>query len=63
MQKTSIPSNKNMFFFSFQSEVFSISMEKGNVVLNAKGVKVQTADKSFNDGKAHFVMTTISPEK
>ncbi|XP_013926524.1 PREDICTED: laminin subunit alpha-4 [Thamnophis sirtalis] len=55
--------NGLLFYCTEDSEVFSISMEKGNVVLNAKGVKVQTADKSFNDGKAHFVMTTISPEK
>ncbi|XP_026582311.1 laminin subunit alpha-4 [Pseudonaja textilis] len=55
--------NGLLFYCTEDSEVFSISMEKGNVVLNAKGVKVQTADKSFNDGKAHFIMTTISPEK
>uniref|UniRef100_A0A8C6X0H3 Laminin subunit alpha 4 n=1 Tax=Naja naja TaxID=35670 RepID=A0A8C6X0H3_NAJNA len=55
--------NGLLFYCTEDSEVFSISMEKGNVVLNAKGVKVQTADGFFNDGKAHFVMTTISPEK
>ncbi|KAL7987832.1 hypothetical protein Chor_006751 [Crotalus horridus] len=55
--------NGLLFYCAEDSEVFSISMEKGNVVLNAKGIKVQTADKSFNDGKAHFVMTMISPEK
>ncbi|XP_007432614.1 laminin subunit alpha-4 [Python bivittatus] len=55
--------NGLLFYCAEDSEVFSISMEKGNVVLNAKGVKVQTEDESFNDGKAHFVMTTISPER
>lgn len=52
-----------MFFSVFQSDVFSISLEKGAVVLNAKGVKVQAKERSYNDGKAHFVITSASPER
>lgn len=50
-------------FSLFQSDVFSITMDKGAVVLNAKGVKVMADDQSYNDGKAHFVVTSVSPER
>lgn len=53
----------DIFFFLFQSNVFSISLDNGSVVLNAKGVKVQTVDRPYNDGKAHFVITSASPER
>ncbi|XP_062980837.1 laminin subunit alpha-4 [Elgaria multicarinata webbii] len=55
--------NGLLFYCAEGSDEFSISMDKGTVVLNAKGVKVQTADSSYNDGKAHFVITSVSPER
>ncbi|XP_044282126.1 laminin subunit alpha-4 [Varanus komodoensis] len=55
--------NGLLFYCAEGSDVFSISMDQGTVVLNAKGVKVQTADKSYNDGKSHFVITSVSPER
>uniref|UniRef100_A0A670IAS7 Laminin subunit alpha-4 n=1 Tax=Podarcis muralis TaxID=64176 RepID=A0A670IAS7_PODMU len=55
--------NGLLFYCSEGSDVFSISLEKGAVVLNAKGVKVQAKERSYNDGKAHFVITSASPER
>nr|XP_056712346.1 laminin subunit alpha-4 [Euleptes europaea] len=55
--------NGLLFYCAEGSDVFSISMDKGAVVLNAKGVKVQAADRAYNDGKAHFVITSVSPER
>lgn len=52
-----------VFFSVFQPDVFSITMDKGAVVLNAKGVKVMADDQSYNDGRAHFVITSVSPER
>uniref|UniRef100_A0A6J0UJV8 Laminin subunit alpha-4 n=1 Tax=Pogona vitticeps TaxID=103695 RepID=A0A6J0UJV8_9SAUR len=55
--------NGLLFYCTEESDVVSISMDKGAVVLNVKGLKVQAADKTYNDGKAHFVMTSVSPER
>ncbi|XP_066469657.1 laminin subunit alpha-4 isoform X1 [Tiliqua scincoides] len=55
--------NGLLFYCSEGSDVFSITMDKGAVVLNAKGVKVMTDDQRYNDGKAHFVITSVSPER
>nr|XP_008118846.2 PREDICTED: laminin subunit alpha-4 [Anolis carolinensis] len=55
--------NGLLFYSTEGSDVFSISMDKGAVVLNAQGIKVQTADRSYNDGKAHFVITYVSRER
>ncbi|XP_061479636.1 laminin subunit alpha-4 [Rhineura floridana] len=55
--------NGLLFYCTEGSDVFSISLEKGAVVLNAKGIKVQAEDRSYNDGKAHFVITSVSPER
>uniref|UniRef100_A0A8D0C9K3 Laminin subunit alpha-4 n=1 Tax=Salvator merianae TaxID=96440 RepID=A0A8D0C9K3_SALMN len=55
--------NGLLFYCAEGSNVFSISMDKGAVVLNAKGLEVQTADRSYNDGKPHFVITSVSPER
>ncbi|XP_032999520.1 laminin subunit alpha-4 [Lacerta agilis] len=55
--------NGLLFYCSEGSDVFSISLEKGAVVLNAKGVKVQAEERSYNDGKAHLVITSASPER
>ncbi|KAH0622229.1 hypothetical protein JD844_024348 [Phrynosoma platyrhinos] len=55
--------NGLLFYCAEGSDVISISMDKGAVVLNAQGVKLQAADRSYNDGKAHFVITYVSPER
>ncbi|KAJ6660275.1 hypothetical protein lerEdw1_017975 [Lerista edwardsae] len=55
--------NGLLFYCSEGPDVFSITMDKGAVVLNAKGVKVMADDQSYNDGKAHFVITSVSPER
>ncbi|XP_053163539.1 laminin subunit alpha-4 isoform X2 [Hemicordylus capensis] len=55
--------NGLLFYCIEESDVLTITMDEGAVVLNAKGVKVQAADRSYNDGKAHFVITSVSPER
>lgn len=52
-----------MFLSVFQSDVLSISMDRGAVVLNASGIKIQSPDKNYNDGKTHFIITSVTPER
>lgn len=44
----------------FQSDVFSISLDNGTVVMDVKGIKVMSTDKQYHDGLPHFVVTSIS---
>ncbi|XP_019375618.1 PREDICTED: laminin subunit alpha-4 [Gavialis gangeticus] len=55
--------NGLLFYYTEGSDVFSISMDKGAVVLNTKGIKVQSKDSNYNDGKTHFIITSASPER
>lgn len=52
-----------MFLSVFQSDVLSISMDRGAVVLNASGIKIQSPDRNYNDGKTHFIITSVTPER
>lgn len=52
-----------MLLSVFQSDVLSISMERGAVVLNASGTKIQSPDRNYNDGKTHFIITSVTPER
>lgn len=52
-----------MFLSIFQSDVLSISMDRGAVVLNASGTKIQSPDRNYNDGKTHFIITSVTPER
>uniref|UniRef100_A0A8D0GDX5 Laminin subunit alpha-4 n=1 Tax=Sphenodon punctatus TaxID=8508 RepID=A0A8D0GDX5_SPHPU len=58
-----IQPNGLLFYYAEGSDVFSISMDQGEVVLNAKGVKVELEDKHYNDGKTHFVIMSTSSER
>ncbi|RMC13109.1 hypothetical protein DUI87_10640 [Hirundo rustica rustica] len=52
-----------LFYYSEGSDVLSISMERGAVVLNASGTKIQSLDRNYNDGKTHFIITSVTPER
>ncbi|XP_042117995.1 laminin subunit alpha-4 isoform X1 [Peromyscus maniculatus bairdii] len=53
--------NGLLFYYASGSDVFSISLDNGTVVMDVKGVKVKSADKQYHDGLSHFVITSISP--
>ncbi|NXY63394.1 LAMA4 protein, partial [Callaeas wilsoni] len=52
-----------LFYYSEGSDVLSVSMERGAVVLNASGTKIQSPDRNYNDGKTHFIITSVTPER
>ncbi|NXF08523.1 LAMA4 protein, partial [Smithornis capensis] len=52
-----------MFYYSEGSDVLSISMDRGAVVLNASGTKIQSSDRNYNDGRTHFIITSVTPER
>ncbi|NXF38323.1 LAMA4 protein, partial [Nyctibius bracteatus] len=55
--------NGLLFYYSEGSDVLSISMDRGAVVLNASGTKIQSPDRNYNDGKTHFIITSVTPER
>ncbi|XP_055472145.1 laminin subunit alpha-4 [Psammomys obesus] len=55
--------NGLLFYYASGSDVFSISLDNGTVVMDVKGVKVKSADKQYHDGLPHLVITSISPTR
>ncbi|NWS58446.1 LAMA4 protein, partial [Chunga burmeisteri] len=55
--------NGLLFYYSEGSDVLSISMDRGAVVLNVSGIKIQSPDRNYNDGKTHFIITSVTPER
>uniref|UniRef100_A0A669QFQ5 Laminin subunit alpha-4 n=1 Tax=Phasianus colchicus TaxID=9054 RepID=A0A669QFQ5_PHACC len=55
--------NGLLFYYTEGSDVLSISMDRGAVVLNASGIKIQSPDRNYNDGKTHFIITSVTPER
>ncbi|XP_074846818.1 laminin subunit alpha-4 [Carettochelys insculpta] len=55
--------NGLLFYHAEGPDTFSISINDGAVVLNAKGTEVQTKEKRYSDGKTHFIITSVSPER
>uniref|UniRef100_A0A8C0L1U3 Laminin subunit alpha 4 n=1 Tax=Canis lupus dingo TaxID=286419 RepID=A0A8C0L1U3_CANLU len=55
--------NGLLFYYASGADVFSISLDNGTVVLDVKGIKVQSADKQYNDGLSHLVITSVSPAR
>ncbi|KFP73853.1 Laminin subunit alpha-4, partial [Apaloderma vittatum] len=55
--------NGLLFYYSEGSDVLSISMDRGAVVLNASGIKIQSPERNYNDGKTHFIITSVTPER
>uniref|UniRef100_H0X4C4 Laminin subunit alpha 4 n=1 Tax=Otolemur garnettii TaxID=30611 RepID=H0X4C4_OTOGA len=52
-----------LFYYASGSDVFSISLDNGTVIMDVKGVKVQSAEKQYNDGLSHFIITSVSPTR
>ncbi|XP_044146323.1 laminin subunit alpha-4 [Bufo gargarizans] len=50
-----------LLYHSDGADVFSVSMDKGSVVLNVKDIKVQSKKKLYNDGHNHFIVASVSP--
>ncbi|XP_072499167.1 laminin subunit alpha-4 isoform X1 [Notamacropus eugenii] len=55
--------NGLLLYYAAGSDIFSISMDKGTVILNVKGIKVQSTDKQYDDGQSHFIIASISPTR
>ncbi|KAL4675850.1 hypothetical protein H8959_009995 [Pygathrix nigripes] len=55
--------NGLLFYYASGSDVFSISLDNGTVIMDVKGIKVQSVDKQYNDGLSHFVITSVSPTR
>ncbi|CAL8312550.1 unnamed protein product [Lota lota] len=52
-----------LFYHNEGKEEFSIALDNGMVVLNAKGTKVKSHKKQYNDGRTHFLVATLSQNK
>ncbi|KAM4771027.1 laminin subunit alpha-4 [Rhinophrynus dorsalis] len=52
-----------LLYHSDGADVFSVSMDKGAVVLNIKDVKVQSKNVQYNDGHSHFLVASVSPTR
>ncbi|XP_015210435.2 laminin subunit alpha-4 [Lepisosteus oculatus] len=52
-----------LFYHSNGPDEFAISLENGAIILNSKGVKVQSDEKHYSDGKTHFLVASVTPEK
>ncbi|XP_006840046.1 PREDICTED: laminin subunit alpha-4 [Chrysochloris asiatica] len=55
--------NGLLFYYASGSDMFSISLDNGTVIMDVKGIKVQSADKQYNDGLPHFIITSVSPTR
>ncbi|NXI49580.1 LAMA4 protein, partial [Chloroceryle aenea] len=55
--------NGLLFYYAEGSDVLSITMDRGAVVLNVSGTKIQSPDRNYNDGKTHFIVTSVTPER
>ncbi|XP_046730124.1 laminin subunit alpha-4 [Silurus meridionalis] len=52
-----------LFYHKDGAEEFSISLEKGAVVLHSKGVKVKSKNKQYDDGHPHFLVASVTVQK
>ncbi|KAM5163419.1 laminin subunit alpha-4 [Mantella aurantiaca] len=52
-----------LLYHSEGANVFSISMDKGAVVLTVKDIKVQSKNMQYNDGHGHYIVTSVSPTR
>uniref|UniRef100_A0A667Z735 Laminin, alpha 4 n=1 Tax=Myripristis murdjan TaxID=586833 RepID=A0A667Z735_9TELE len=52
-----------MFYHNEGSNEFTISLDNGAVVLNARGTKVKSHKKQYNDGRNHFLVASINNQK
>ncbi|XP_075718406.1 laminin subunit alpha-4 [Rhinoderma darwinii] len=52
-----------LLYHSDGADVFSLSMDKGAVVLTVKDIKVQSKNMLYNDGHNHFIVASVSPTR
>ncbi|XP_069830960.1 laminin subunit alpha-4 isoform X2 [Dendropsophus ebraccatus] len=45
------------------ADMFSVSMDKGAVVLTVNDIKLQSKKMQYNDGHNHFIVATVSPTR
>ncbi|XP_067402719.1 laminin subunit alpha-4 isoform X2 [Emydura macquarii macquarii] len=55
--------NGLLFYYAEGPDMFSISVNDGAVVLNATGTEVRSTERRYNDGKTHFIITSVSQER
>ncbi|KAM5256538.1 laminin subunit alpha-4 [Ctenodactylus gundi] len=55
--------NGLLFYSASGADVFSISLDNGTVVMDVKGVQVQSADKQYHDGQPHLIVASVSPTR
>nr|XP_006123285.1 laminin subunit alpha-4 [Pelodiscus sinensis] len=55
--------NGLLFYHTEGPDMLFVSINDGAVVLNAKGTEIQSKEKRYNDGKTHFIITSVSPER
>ncbi|KAM3930337.1 laminin subunit alpha-4 [Leptodactylus fuscus] len=52
-----------LLYHSDGTDVFSVSMDKGAVILTVQDIKVQSKNKMYNDGHSHFIVASVSPTR
>lgn len=52
-----------LLYHSEGADVFSISMDKGAVVLTVNDMKVQSKNTQYNDGHNHYIVASVSPNR
>ncbi|XP_037376153.1 laminin subunit alpha-4 isoform X1 [Talpa occidentalis] len=52
--------NGLLFYHASGSDVFSISLDNGTVLMDVKGIKVQSSDRQYHDGLPHLVIASVS---
>ncbi|MEE6476066.1 hypothetical protein FKM82_010957 [Ascaphus truei] len=52
-----------LLYHSEGADVFSVSMDKGAIVLSMKDIKVQSKNMQYNDGHSHFLVASVSPTR
>uniref|UniRef100_A0A8C8SRY5 Laminin subunit alpha-4 n=1 Tax=Pelusios castaneus TaxID=367368 RepID=A0A8C8SRY5_9SAUR len=55
--------NGLLFYHAEGTDMFSISMNDGAVILNAIGTEVRSTERRYNDGKTHFIIISLSQER
>ncbi|NP_001034154.1 laminin subunit alpha-4 precursor [Danio rerio] len=52
-----------LFYHRDGSDEFSLSLENGAVVLQAKGTRVKSQKKHYSDGRSHFLVASVTNQK
>ncbi|KAL0967338.1 hypothetical protein UPYG_G00251000 [Umbra pygmaea] len=52
-----------LFYYSENSNEFTISLENGAVVLSSRGTRVKSQKKQYNDGRNHFLVALVNNNK